>query len=428
MHQVNTEVTQTLAPPPGSRLSVIETTKTGAPELLLIVSHVLHYKHAGKLYAYGPYAREIDIWADLFPHVAIAAPYREAVPPGDCLAFTRANISMRPQLETGGKTRAAKAKQVLLLPALIWGLAKAMREADAIHVRFPANLGLLGALLAPVFSPYLVAKWAGQWNTYAGERFVLRAQRFLLRSRWWRGVVTVYGKWENEPPHIISFFTSMMTERQVRRAIEVADEKKIGAPLRVLFSGRLAPEKRVDALLRAVKLARDINVDLELVLVGDGSEGERLKALAKDLNIENRVRFVGALPFDESLNWYEWAHCLVLPSINSEGFPKVVAEAMCHGLICIAVNHGQVPTMLKGRGMLLEKGTPEEIAVGLGRIARSPGEFEPLMKEASLWSRQFSLESLRRALAELLSEKWNVPLQLRKIESKDASLVSESKF
>jgi len=61
---------------------------------LLITSHVIHYRHQGRLYAYGPYAREIDQWADLFAEVEIASPCRQQEPPGDCLPFERANISI----------------------------------------------------------------------------------------------------------------------------------------------------------------------------------------------------------------------------------------------------------------------------------------------------------------------------------------------
>lgn len=382
-----------------------------SPRRLLIVSHVTHYQQEGKIYAYGPYAREIDIWADLFEEVTIAAPCRKETSPKDCLAFTRPNIFIRPQLETGGRTLKAKAKQVMLLPALIWGLCSAMRRADAIHVRYPANVGLLGALLAPLFSRRLVGKYAGQWNGYEGERAVLRLQRALLRSRWWRGPVTVYGDWPNYPPQVISFFTAMMTDEQVRRAAEGAGKKRLTKPLRVLFSGRLASEKRVDALLEAVKLVSDSGVSLELAIVGDGPERPRLEGLADELGISHCVKFYGALPFDENLTWYEWAHCLVLPSVNSEGWPKVIAEGMCHGLVCVAVKHGQVPAMLTGRGVLLETGTPQEIAAALRKIEQHPEKFESTMRDASQWARRYSLEGLRDALSELLSREWKVNLR-----------------
>lgn len=387
---------------------------------LVVVSHVIHYQHEGMLWAYGPYAREIDIWADLFPEVVIASPYRAEAPPPDALPFTRANIRIAPQRETGGDNLAAKLRQVMLLPAHAWRLGKALRAADAVHVRCPGNLGLMGAVLAPLFSSRLVAKYAGQWNGYEGEPLTVRAQRAVLRSRWWRGPVTVYGAWPDQSAHVVPFFTSMMTAEQVERAVNVAARKKVGSPLRVLFSGRLVAAKRVSALLEGVGLAARAGLMLETVVVGDGPERESLERQARGLGIGDRVRFTGALGFDEALKWYEWAHCLVLPSQHSEGWPKVVAEAMCHGLVCVAVAHGQVPAMLEGRGLLLSVGTGEEIAAALADVARRPARYAEMMHAASLWARQHSLEGLRASLAEMLTERWGASLGGQEPSATDA--------
>src|SRR5438552_673673 len=172
---------------------------------LLVVSHVLHYRHEGRLFAYGAYAREIDIWGDLFPEVLIAAPLRDEEPPGDAIAFSRSNITVLPQLETGGNALGAKAVQLLAIPAHLWRLLQAMRIADAIHVRCPGNLGLLSCLLAPCFRKPRIVKYAGQWKNYAGESWTWRFQKWLLRSRWWRAPVLIYGKWPDQPGHIIPF-------------------------------------------------------------------------------------------------------------------------------------------------------------------------------------------------------------------------------
>jgi hypothetical protein len=108
---------------------------------LLIVSHVVHYRHAGQWFAYGAYAREIDIWADLFPEVLIAAPCRDEMPAGDCLPLTRPNIDLAPQGETNGHNWRGKIAQLLVvIPRLVWTLARAMRRADAIHVRCPGHI------------------------------------------------------------------------------------------------------------------------------------------------------------------------------------------------------------------------------------------------------------------------------------------------
>jgi glycosyltransferase involved in cell wall biosynthesis len=147
-------------------------------------------------------------------------------------------------------------------------------------------------------------------------------------------------------------------------------------------------------------------VAVEAAIVGGGPERAALERQAAELGLERTVRFVGPLSFDHAITWHAWAHCLVLPSKHSEGWPKVVAEGMCHGVLCIAVAHGQLPTMLEGRGLLLETGAPEEIAAALAGVAAQPEAFAPMMQRAGCWARQFSLEGLRDALAVLLTERW----------------------
>jgi glycosyltransferase involved in cell wall biosynthesis len=185
-------------------------------------------------------------------------------------------------------------------------------------------------------------------------------------------------------------------------------KKKINTPLRVLFSGRLAPEKRVNILLEATKIALDKGVDLELTVVGNGNERENLQQLSNKLGIQDKINFIGDLPYEKSLKWFEWADCLVLPSQQSEGWPKVIAEAMCYGVICVGVSHGQVSSMLEGKGILIEKGSSVEIANALVNISNNPNKYLNIGQLASKWSMQYSLEGLRDELIKLLSKQWKV--------------------
>ncbi len=202
----------------------------------------------------------------------------------------------------------------------------------------------------------------------------------------------------------------MMTAEQVERAVRVAAVKRIERPLRVLYSGMLEPRKRVDALIDAVRLLVAEGVPIELTIVGHGPEGEALRARAGDLpGTGNRrpssARCRTTNPSAGSNGRMRWS----CPLRHSEGWPKVVAEGMCHGLLCVAVAHGQVPRMLTGRGVLLPTGSPEEIAQALRGAANDPAGQQPVMHAASAWARQFSLEGLRRALADLLADRWNLP-------------------
>jgi glycosyltransferase involved in cell wall biosynthesis len=376
---------------------------------LLITSHVIHYQHEGRLYAYGPYAREIDQWADLFAGVEIASPCRFQAPPGDCLAFERRNIRILPQKEAGGESLWAKLGLIASIPGMMLGLASAMRRADAIHVRCPGNLGLIGAIMAPLFSRRIIAKYAAQWNGGDGEPFSARLQRMILSSRWWKGPVTVYGEWPGSPKHVISFFTSLLTADQIERARRSAVRELRGPGLRVLYTGRLSKAKNVDVLLRAVARVRAAGHDVTTTVIGTGPERETLGSLASELGIDGRVEFTGGLPFEDVIDFLCESDVLVLAS-ETEGWPKSIAEGMAFGLACIGSDVGFVPQMLEGRGFAVTPRDEDGLTAALMNVAESPDRLEGMRRSAAVWAQRYSLEGLREALRDLMTEWWGEPL------------------
>lgn len=376
-------------------------------ERLVVVSCATHYQWQGEYHAYAPYTREMDLWAQLFREVIIAAPLEAGPPPGDCAPFAGPNVRVRGQRALGGETLGAKVRELLALPWVCGDLIRAFREGDAIHVRCPGNLALPALLLAPLFSRRLVAKYAGQWSGYPQEPSTYRLQRSLLRSRWWRGPVTVYGHWPDQPPHVVPFFTSVMTAPQVARAGAAAAGRRLHLPLRLLYVGRLAATKHVDALLHATAALEHDGVEVETTIVGDGPESGVLMRLAQTLGIADSVRFTGALAYESVLEWYERADVLVLVS-ESEGWPKAVAEAMAFGLLCIGSDHGFVAEMLgDGRGIVVPSHDTAALTEALRGVAADPEAFAARTARAAAWAQRFSLEGLRDALAHLLSERWS---------------------
>jgi glycosyltransferase involved in cell wall biosynthesis len=382
---------------------------TGMPEhsiqKLLVVSHVVHYERGGQIYAYGPYAREIDIWADLFPRLAIAAPVRSEDPPGDCIPFTCCNIELIPQRETGGTSVSAKTRQILAVPSLLFGLGRAMASADAIHVRCPGNLGLLGVILAPLFSRYLVAKYASQW-TGPAETWTVSLQRVLLRSQWWRGPVTVYGDWPNQPAHVVPFFTSILDGVQLTRARAAAASTRPDGPLRVLYVGRLSRSKNVHVLVAALTKLREEGVKFRAEIVGDGQERAALGTQIEREGLAEQIRLVGPVGFEDVLAFYENADVLVLAS-ETEGWPKAIAEGMAFGLVCIGSDRGFVPQMLgEGRGICVAPGDASALAAALRGVAAAPEAYDPMRRAATGWACRYSLEGLQDSLRELFRTHW----------------------
>jgi glycosyltransferase involved in cell wall biosynthesis len=374
---------------------------------LLIVSHVVHYRFEGRLFAYGPYAREIDLWADLFRELVIASPCREERPPGDCLEFTRRNISMAPQKQSGGETLSAKIALLATLPAMLLGLVRAMRNADAIHVRCPGNLGLLGVLLAPFFGKPLIAKYAAQWNPARNEPWSAKLQKTILRSRWWKGPVTVYGKWPHQPAHIVPFFTSLLTSEQMELARAAAKRSRHAGPLNILYTGRLSKAKHVDVVLRAVAATKKAGHDVACTVIGEGPERRALESLSSDLAIAQSVEFTGGIAFDEVVHRLACADVLVLVS-ETEGWPKSIAEGMAFGLLCIGSDCGFVPEMLAdGRGLLAPPGDESALTKLLLNVAQEPNKYDDARSRAAEWAQQYSLEGLREAIRKLLLTHWS---------------------
>lgn len=366
---------------------------------LCIVSHVVHYRQGGRIHAYAPYAREIEVWADLFPEVRIAAPCEDVPPPGDAAAIDRENVVMDPQPRVGGDSLGAELRQMLMLPVMMASMAGALRKADAIHVRCPGNLGLLGAAMAPLFSRRLIAKYAGQWPDWNGEARTVRLQKALLRSRWWRGPVTVYGEWPGQPAQVVPFFTSVLDRGQIERARRSAASRKATDRPRVLFVGRLSRAKNVDVLLDALN-------GLLCTVVGDGPERAALEARAVRLG-EGAV-FAGAVDFDRVLGFYESHDILVLAS-ETEGWPKAIVEAMAFGLVCIGSDRGLIPQILgEGRGLVVPPRDAEALAAALRRAA-DPGEAAAIRARAAPFGQRYSLEDLREALRGLMEKWWTRP-------------------
>ncbi len=363
---------------------------------LLVVSHVVHYDHDGRLHAYAPYAREIDKWAEIFPELLIAAPCRRSAPPADCEPLTAANIAMRPQLERGGDSLAAKIRLAVSLPRLVAGLGRAMREADAIHVRCPGNLGLLGAALAPVFSRYLIAKYAGQWSGYAGEPLSSRVQRWLLRSPWWGSAVLVYGDQPGQPAHIVPFFTSALTSSQVRRARAAAARRvPLASPMRILYVGRLSAAKNVQVLVDAIANLTRNGDEVRCTIVGEGPERAALERQLDREGLRGRVELAGGMPLDGVLDYYERADVLVLAS-QTEGWPKAIVEAMTFGLVCVGSNRGLVPWILgEGRGIVVPPGDVAPLTAALTDICRRPAQYRLMAGRAAAWGQQDLARILR---------------------------------
>ena len=96
--------------------------------------------------------------------------------------------------------------------------------------------------------------------------------------------------------------------------------------------GRLSPEKRLYSLIDTLK---ELDRDIELLIVGDGVEEQSLKAYTKEQNLQRRVHFLGRV--DNPFKYIKASDIFVLAS-EGEGFPNVIIESMVCGTPIISTD------------------------------------------------------------------------------------------
>lgn len=136
----------------------------------------------------------------------------------------------------------------------------------------------------------------------------------------------------------------------------------------LIFVGRLDKEKNVDVVLRAVAIAKE-EVDFHFVVAGHGAEQNKLKRLAKQLGIEDRVTFAGFVPDDLLPSLYKAADCFVNAGI-AELQCIVAMEAMATGLPVVGARAVALPELIHHgeNGFLFEPGGHQELAGHLARV------------------------------------------------------------
>jgi glycosyltransferase involved in cell wall biosynthesis len=143
------------------------------------------------------------------------------------------------------------------------------------------------------------------------------------------------------------------------------------ADSRLLFVGKLNPQKGITHLLRAMATMRsDCTLD---VVVGVGSREEEARTLATTLGVGERVRWHPLLPQAHLAEMYRRATVLVMPSVD-EGLSLVTIEAQLSETPVVAFDSGGLPdTLDDGRtGLLVPPGNHEALAQALDRVLSLP--------------------------------------------------------
>jgi glycosyltransferase involved in cell wall biosynthesis len=182
---------------------------------------------------------------------------------------------------------------------------------------------------------------------------------------------------------------------------------------RLLFMGRLTPEKGVHVLIEAFRRIADRYPEAELDIVGPEEVTDRSFVVAisdnpatRDLehwhgrsyfaalkqavppSLAGRIHFVGSVPHEQTASYYRKSYAYAHPSVWDEPMAVPLFEATASGLPVIATRTGGTPeVVVNGKtGLLVPPNDPETLAGAIGQLLSDPGLRDRMSRAGRQWA------------------------------------------
>ncbi len=292
---------------------------------------------------------------------------------------------------------------------------------------FPGPLGLLAVLLGKLKKRKLIfyyhvylPKFTECIPVVGRTRFVKCAVRFVTRtfsnmcdlviapSRFVRDEMLDWGIRQSKirmlPTGIDPFFASPPEHAEVERV-----KHEYSSPL-ILYVGRLSQEKNIQLLLHAFDKILEAHPSATLTIVGAGPVERNLRHLARELQLERSVRFVGFMNWQQLKPLYWAADVFCMPSVGeSQGLS--IQEAKACGRACVVLAEAGAAEQIENGvdGLLVNQNqnveaTAREVACAVDRILSDSQLATQLGQEARRRALQTTTKQSTAKLLHLFSE------------------------
>lgn len=366
-----------------------------------IITHVPHCFSKNNYFGYAPYVNEMNIWFKHVDKVILVAPLKKYPITSIHQSYNHNEIEFIEVPDFSLTSFKAILKTIFVLPIIFFRILKAMSSSNHIHLRCPGNMGLI-ASFAQIFFPKKnkTAKYAGNWDSKAKQPFTYKLQRWILSNTFLTKnmQVLVYGEWPNQSKNIKSFFTATYRENEK----QIVKQRDFYNKINFIFVGTLSKGKQPIYAIKLVEKLKAKGRNVQLSIYGSGSENDVLEAYIKNNKLNDFIFLKGNANKETMKSVYQNSHFLILPS-KSEGWPKVVAEAMFFGCLPIATGVSCVPNMLDygKRGILLK----EEINFDVLQIDELLSNQDLYINKANAaisWSQNYTIDKFESEIEKLL--------------------------
>lgn len=291
----------------------------------------------------------------------------------------------------------------LLLPFLIaWRIRQLKQSRSLVTWGVMVSYASIGAYIAKWLwgTPFVLTLQEGNREWEAG-----------ISQWWWRTVI----RGADHITVISSFLENVARERGYNGTITLVpngvdesflDVKKnsTGEQLRIVSASRLVEKNGIDVLIAGCALLPK-NISWHLTLAGDGKDSHNLKLQSKNLGIEDKVTFLGNVPYGDLPRLYQNMDVFVRPA-RSEGLGTAFLEAMAAGLMTVGTPVGGIVDFLKDgkTGFLIRQDDPQSIADVLTRVAHMTGHERTQIAESArnLVQEKYQWETVATSMKDIL--------------------------
>lgn len=336
---------------------------------LTIISHTAHYETLeGEIVGFVSTVTEINQLLEVFDEINHVAMLHNGTPPNNTLSYSSKKIKFIPIPALGGPTLKNKFELLINIPKILSVVSNSLSKSDYFQFRAPTGIGVF-------IIPYILLlntkkkgwfKYAGNWqqkNAPTSYKF----QRWLLKRQ--NRLVTINGNWSNQPKQCLTFENPCLTNSDLSVGSKIIEKKsKTKKDINLCFVGRLEEEKGFYILIEALNnLSIEDKMKINTVhLVGDSQENhDRVLEQCDYINFE----YHGVLSRENLFNIYAICHAIILPS-KSEGFPKVIIEALNYGCLPIVTGVSSITQYVNDKinGLIIESNNSNHISNTLSKF------------------------------------------------------------
>jgi glycosyltransferase involved in cell wall biosynthesis len=169
----------------------------------------------------------------------------------------------------------------------------------------------------------------------------------------------------------------------------------------VVYAGRLAEEKSIDVIVRAIGLARQKVPDITFALAGHGKSRAPLETLAKKCGADGALRFMGTLDKPTLAKFYKAGNVFAITS-TSETQSMVLMQAMACGIPVVGVRARALPEYInQDNGFVVEPGDHTTLATRCMELLANPTLSQKLGVGGRVTAEQYSIAHIAERWEEI---------------------------